>query len=84
MHKMKPCKLKTGTVKSSFKGTIERFVAKDNAFSFMSSVKEIPAYRKQLLCGVLAIVKQLGIPTCFLKLTRVKIAYWMVHWGNTA
>ena len=84
MHKMKLGKLTTGTVKSSFKGTIERFVAKGNAFSFMSSVKEIPAYWKQLLCDVLAIVKQLGIPTCFLKLTRVKIAYWMVHWGNTA
>ena len=80
MHKMKPGKLTTGTVKSSFKGTI----AKGSTFSFMISVKEIPAYWKQLSCDVLAIVKQLGIPTCFLKLTCVKIACWMVHWGNTA
>ena len=43
-------------------------VAYDNVFSFMSSTKEIPAYWKQLLCDVLAMVKQLGIPTYFLKL----------------
>ena len=35
MYKIKPGALMAGTVKSSFKGTIERFVARDNAFSFM-------------------------------------------------
>ena len=39
MLKIKPGTLTAGTVKSNFKGTIEKFVAKDNAFSFMSSVK---------------------------------------------
>ena len=43
-------------------------VAYDNVFSIMSSTKEIPAYWKQLLCDVLAMVRQLGIPTYFLKL----------------
>ena len=45
--KIKPGTLTAGTVKSNLKGTIERFVAKDNAFSFISSVKETPAIWKQ-------------------------------------
>ena len=43
MHKIKPGTLTAGTVKNNFKGTIERFVASDNAFSFMSLVKGTPA-----------------------------------------
>ena len=57
IHKIKPGKLKEGTVKNNFKGTIERFVASDNAFSFMSSVKGTPAYWNQFLYDVLAMVK---------------------------
>ena len=44
MHKIKPGTLTAGTVKSNFKGTIERLVARNNAFSFMSLVKETPVY----------------------------------------
>ena len=69
MQKIKPGTFTAGTVKSNFKGTRERFVAKDNAFSFMSSVKGTPAYWKQFLFDVLAMVKQLGIPTYFLTLS---------------
>ena len=68
MHKIKPGTLTARTIKSYFKGTTERFVARDNAFSFMSSVKGTPAYWKQILYDVLTIVKQLGIPTYFLTL----------------
>ena len=35
----------------------------------MSSVKGSPAYWKKLLYDVLAMIKQLGIPTCFLTLS---------------
>ena len=42
MHKIKSGVLTAGTAKNSFKETIEMFVANDNAFSFMSSVKETP------------------------------------------
>ena len=55
--------LTTEMVKNNLKGTTERFVARDNAFSYMSSVKGTPAYWKQFLYDVLAMVKQLGIPT---------------------
>ena len=46
MHKIKPGTLTAGTVKSNFKRTIEKFVASDNVFPFVSSVKGIPAYWK--------------------------------------
>ena len=69
MHKIKPDTLTAGTVKNNFKRTIDRFVASDNGFSFMSSVKGTPAYWKQLLYDVLAMAKQLGIPTYFLTLS---------------
>ena len=66
MHKIKPGTLTAGTVKSNFKGTIEWFVARDNAFSLMSSVKETPAYWKQFLYDVLVAIQQLGMLTYFL------------------
>ena len=69
MHKIKPGTLTAGTVKSNFKGTIERFVARDKAFLFMSSVKGTLAYWKQFLYDVLVMVKELGIPTYFLTLS---------------
>ena len=69
MHKTKPGTLTAGTVKSNFKGIFEKFVVRDNAFSFMSSVKRTPAYWKKILNDVLAMAKQLGIPTYFLTLS---------------
>ena len=38
MHKTKSETLATGTVKSNFIKTIERFVSKDTEFSFIGSV----------------------------------------------
>ena len=49
MHKIKQGTFTGGTVKINFKGTVERFVARDNAFSFLNSVKETPTYWKQFL-----------------------------------
>ena len=39
MRKVKSGTLTGGTVKSNFNETIEGFVVRDNAFSFMNSVK---------------------------------------------
>ena len=44
MHQIKPVTPTELKVKTNFKGTIERFVPGDNAFSFMSSVKGTLAY----------------------------------------
>ena len=65
MEKIRPGKLTAGMVKNSLKGTFEWFVASDNSFSFMSSAKGTPACWKQFLYDVLAMLKQLGIPTSF-------------------
>ena len=75
MHKIKPGTLAAGIVKSNFRRTIERFVARGSAFSFMSSVKGKPAYWNQFLYDVLAMVKQLGIPTYFLTLSCVDLRW---------
>ena len=53
MHKIKPDNLTAGIVKINFKETVKNFVASDNAFSLMSSVKRIPTYWKQFLYNVL-------------------------------
>ena len=57
MHKIKPGKIAAGTIKINFKGRIETFVASDNAFSFISSVKGISVNWKQFSYDVLAMVK---------------------------
>ena len=69
MQKVQGNHLTAGTVKQNYKDSIKRLLATDNAFSFMSSVKGTPAYWKQFLFEVLAMVKQLGIPTYFLTLS---------------
>ena len=75
MPKIKPGTLTAGTVKSNFRGAIEKFDARDNEFSFMSSVKGTPACQKQFLYDVLAMVNQLGIPTYFLTLSCTDIRW---------
>ena len=58
-------------IKNNFKGTMGRFVGRDNVFSFMSSVKKntnILEKVKKFLYPALAMVKQLGIPIYFLTL----------------
>ena len=46
MHKIKVGTLIARTIKTNFKGRIERFVARENAFAFMSSVKGTPEHWK--------------------------------------
>ena len=48
---------------------MQEFIAKDKAFSFMSTIKGTPAYWEKFLHQVLAMVKQLGTPTFFLTLS---------------
>lgn len=58
-----------GKIKQIYRGAIDKFVASDNTFSYMSSVTGILAYYKQLLYRVLAVMKQLGIIPYFLTLS---------------
>ena len=68
MHKIKPGTHTTGAVKRKFKETIERFVARANTVSVMSSAKGTTVYWKKFLHDVLAMIKQLEILTYFLTL----------------
>ena len=57
--------LTAGSVRQDYKESLKRLLSNENAFHFMISVKGIPAYWKQFLHEVPAMVKQLGIPTYF-------------------
>ena len=55
--------LKTEKLSKTFQTTIQQFIAQDKAYSFISSIKDTPAYWKKILFEVLAMVKQLGLST---------------------
>ena len=69
MHKVKLGALTAGLVKNNFERTVEKFVPSNNSFSFMGLFKGRPRHWNQILYSVLAVVKQLGIPTYFLALS---------------
>ena len=68
MKKLKPGAT-VSSITTNYKDKIQKFLGSSDAFSFMSSVKGTPSYWKQFLYDVLAMVKQLGIPTFFLTLS---------------
>ena len=59
----------------NFKDTVKSFLADENAYSFMNTIKGSPAYWKNTLSDVLAMVKQLGIPSFFLTLSCAEIRW---------
>ena len=65
MHKVQGVQLTAGSVRQNYKESVKRLLSNENAFHFMSSVKGAPVNWKQFLHEVLAMVKQLGIPTMF-------------------
>ena len=58
-----------GQLKKNFKSTVRSFISEDKGYMFMKSVKGTPAYWKQFLYDVLAMVRQLGLPTLFFTLS---------------
>ena len=76
MHKIKP-----ETVKNILKGIIEKFVASDDAFSFMSSVNKRNTSILETVF-VQSMVKQLGITTYFLTLSYAELR-WEELLGKT-
>ena len=69
MQKIKADSLTAGMMSSNFKERVKSFIASDDAFTFMNSLKGTPAYWKRFLFEVLAMVKQLGLPTFFMTLS---------------
>ena len=69
MRKVVTTNLTAGMLSRDFKETVQQFIASDEAFSFMNTIKGTPAYWKKSLHEVLAMVKQLGLPTFFFTLS---------------
>ena len=66
MKKVSGNNLTAGMFSQNFKETIKTFIANDEAFNFMNAIKGTPTYWKRFLLEVLAMVKQLVVPTFFL------------------
>ena len=69
MKKVRTNQITAGMLSNNFESTIKSCIAKDEGFSFMSSIKGTPAYWKTFLAEVLAMAKQLGLPTFFMTLS---------------
>jgi len=69
MQKVSGQNFTAGMFTNNFRETVKSFVVNDEAYSFMNNVKGSPAYWKHMLSDVLAMVKQLGLPSFFLTLS---------------
>ena len=61
--------LTAGMLSQDFLKRVKSFVSKNEAYQFMSNIPGTPAYWKKFLFEVLAMVKQLGLPTFFMTLS---------------
>ena len=75
MQKVCSNQLTAGMLSGNFKETVQSFVANNEAYSFMSTIKGTPAYWKKILFEVLAMVKQIGLPTFFMTLSCVDLQW---------
>ena len=69
MKKVQTKNLTAGMLSENFESTVKSFIAKDEGYSFMNTIKGTPAYWKRFLFEVLGMVKQLGLPTFFMTLS---------------
>ena len=69
MKKVCTNQLTAGMLSNNFTDTVNSFIANDRGYGFMSPIKGTPAYWKKFLSDVLAMVKQLGLPTFFMTLS---------------
>ena len=75
MRKVSANTLTARMLSKNFKNTVKQFIAHDNAYAFMNTIKGTPAYWKKFQCEVLAMVKQLGVPTFFLTLSSADLRW---------
>ena len=52
----------------NFQETVKSFIARDEGYNFMNTIKGTAAYWKRFLFEVLGMVKQLGLPTFLMTL----------------
>ena len=77
MKKVCSGNLTAGLLSQNFSESVKSFIVKDEAYHFMSTIKGTPAYWKKFLYEVLAMVKQLGLPTFFMTLSCADL-----HWNE--
>ena len=70
-------RITAGILSQNFSDTVKSFIANDEAFHFVNTIKRTPAYWKRFLYKVLAMVKQLGISTFFMTLSCADL-----HWNE--
>ena len=75
MRKVTSSQLTAGMLSSNFNEKGKEFIASNQAFTFMNSIKGTPAYWKKFLFDVLAMVKQLGVPTIFMTLSSADLKW---------
>ena len=63
--------LTAGMILTDYENTVKTMLLNEEAYKFLSEVKGSPAYWKQFLYDVLAMVRQLGLPTYFLTLSLI-------------
>ena len=78
MQNLIPRHVTAGIHSQNFKEIVKRFIASDEAFNFMTTIKGIPAYWNKFLNEVLTIVKQLGLPTFFNNI----LCTFKMEWGD--
>ena len=69
MQKIKSNNLTAGTLSQNYTETIKSLIVNDEAFNFMNTLKGTPAYWKRFQIEVLAMIKQLDLPTFFITLS---------------
>ena len=75
MRKVTSSQVTAGMLSSNFNEKVKEFIASDQAFTFMNSIKGTPAFSKKFLFDVLAMVKQLGVPTFFMTLSSADLKW---------
>ena len=61
--------LTAGVLSQNFSETVKSFIANNEAYHFMNTIKGIPAYWQKFFFEVLALVKQVGLRTFFMTLS---------------
>ena len=79
MHKVRPDEVTAGAIKQNYKAIIDRFVASDNTFFYISSVKGTLPYWKQFSEDVIALVKQLSPIFPYMILCRPNVVGNSMH-----
>ena len=75
MRKVTSNQLTASVLSSNFNEKIKEFIASDQAFTFMNNIEEAPAYWKKFSFDVLAMVKQLGVPTFLMTLSSADLKW---------